>query len=217
VYRPLVKSGALLNVRHLCLMIDEEEGLAEFVASLPRLETLQLEEAAVPTERLFRARLPNLHTLVVAHAASYDLKALAANRSLAGLEELKRHPYRVGHHVDPLIRLDGVRALVRSPHLKSLKRLSLQRSDMGDAGVREIVQSGILSRLEELDLSLGCITDEGARLLAAAPDYPHLKTLEVMMNWLSTAGARALRRKGPKVTGASHQLDHGVESGYRET
>jgi hypothetical protein len=160
-------------------------------------------------EKLFSLPLHRLRLLQVYHMnRRYPLEVLAANEALANLTSLRFHPH---HHVDLLhddppagpedgyITLEGVRALVRSPHLPALTHLQLRLSTMGDAGVEEIVRSGILKRLKVLDLRHGCVTDAGARTLAECPDLRRLELLDLDRNRLSPAGVAALQGAGIMV------------------
>src|SRR5262249_29020215 len=137
------------------------------VRRMPRVEELYL-FAGVDTGGLFALKtLTNLRVLQVYHAYPYPLEKLAANPALGNLERLLLHPKAQGawSNFGAYITLAGVRALVRSRHLRSLTHLRLRLSDMGDAGCAEIVRSGILKRLKMLDLRHGCVTDDGARTL----------------------------------------------------
>src|SRR5262249_52863111 len=80
---------------------------------------------------------------------------LARNRSLGRLEELRLWPRLVGRLADPLIDRYGMYALAQSRNLLRLKRLTLQRSTMGDEGVSDIVREGLLRRAGELRPSAG--------------------------------------------------------------
>jgi uncharacterized protein (TIGR02996 family) len=193
-------------------------GLEHVVAGMPRVEELHLLCKAYDPRRLFA--LPNLtrlRVLRVYHLGvrdeegvryEYPLDVLASNPALAHLTHLLFHPHmpeyhpetydeeqRTGRHPS-FLPLGQVRALVRSPHLKSLTHLQLRLSNMGDAGVREVIDSGILARLKWLDLRHGCITDEGARLLADCPDARRLEHLDLSRNAVSAEGLALLRQAG---------------------
>jgi hypothetical protein len=142
--------------------------------------------------------------LQVYHVDNYPLERLARDRALGNLTHLLCHPKGyMYYHKQPHIRLPGVRAVVRSPHLPKLAHLRLRLSDMGDDGCREIVASGALRRLKTLDLRHGRITDEGARVLADFPDLKNLEALDVSWNRLTPAGIRALRATKVKVEARS--------------
>jgi uncharacterized protein (TIGR02996 family) len=173
------------------------ERIAEFVEKMLRLEELRLYAHGVDTHRLFALPLPNLRVLTVNHLREYPLEVLAGNATLANLTHLSFQPHMLEPGDDgTYLNRAGVRALVHSPHLKSLAHLRLCQSDLGDEGCVEMVRSGILKRLKVLDLWSGCITDEGARVLAACPDLRRLERLNIAENGLTQAGIDALRAVG---------------------
>jgi uncharacterized protein (TIGR02996 family) len=165
----------------------------DFVAKLPRLETLRLFATAYDAVRLFA--LPNFQHLRVLWICQmmtpYPLECLAENPALSKLTDLRLQPF---NSPEPLIELAGVRAAVHSPHLHSLTHLQLRSSDLGDVGCTEIVTSGILKRLRMLDLNRGEITDAGARTLADCSDLKRLECLDIGRNGLTQAGIDALHR-----------------------
>jgi uncharacterized protein (TIGR02996 family) len=177
------------------------EAAADLVEQMPRLEELYLLAHNVNLEKLFALKsLGHLRILQVYHCHRYPLDRLADNRALGQLTHLLLHP----HAQEPgdegtYISLEGVRAVVRSRHLRSLTHLRLRLTDMGDEGCDEIVRSGVLRRLKVLDLKHGRITDYGARALAACPDLPKLELLEVSSNQITPAGVEALRKTGVKL------------------
>jgi uncharacterized protein (TIGR02996 family) len=200
----LIPSPFLSNVRVFQLgeSVDEDEGalgsfpcetVPTFVAALPRLEKLLLFARGYEAAHLFA--LPNLTSLRVLQIyhleERHPLEVLAANTALANLNRLLLHPHAAN---EPLINLAGVRAVLHSPHLRSLTHLQLRCSDLGDVGCTEIVTSGILKRLKVLDLRHGEITDAGARILADCPDLRRLERLDIDRNGLTQPGIDALRR-----------------------
>lgn len=189
---------------------------AELVKRMPRLEELYLFADSVPTAELFGLRtLEHLRILQVYHCWEYPLQVLASNPALRNLTHLLFHPKASGawtEHEAPYITLDGVRALLRSPHLTSLTHLRLRLTDMGDTGCAEIVKSGILRRLKVLDLRHGCISDAGAHLLASCPDVKNLEHLDISRNQLTNAGIRELRALIPSV---QVEYQHGPDDDER--
>jgi hypothetical protein len=193
-----------------------DDRVGSFVAGLPHIEEIHAQSIQMRTSDLFGlANLGNLRVLHVEDAGEYDLAALARNAALGNLTHLALLASWVFRSESgPLIELAGLRALVRSKHLKALTHLALHRTDAGDRGVREIVRSGILARLVELDLQHGCITDDGARALAASPDYGHLRKLDIEDNRLGDDGILALEREGLELE-AEWQQEPGPQ-GYDE-
>jgi uncharacterized protein (TIGR02996 family) len=171
------------------------------VARMPLLEELYLYAHSVWPEGLFDLPLPRLRILRFEHSVDYPLEILAENPSLGNLTHLLCHPHAQipGDH-NAYIRLDQLRAVCRSKHLKSLVHLQLRLTDFGDHGVEEIVSSGMLKRLRALDISYGCVTDQGAAVLAACADLTNLEHLDLTMNALTADGIAALETTGGRVT-----------------
>jgi uncharacterized protein (TIGR02996 family) len=185
-------------------------GLVRLVAKMDRVEELHLYAQAVRTDKLFALpNLTHLRVLVVYHNRLYPLEVLAANPALRNLTALRMHP--ANNPDGSCLPLAGVRELVHSPHLTSLKELHLRASDLGDEGCAEIVRSGILKRLEVLDLRFGRVTDAGARLLAECPDVRRLRRLNLEDNQLTDVGRAALRGPGIDVVRCEHQLEVGSD------
>jgi hypothetical protein len=161
---------------------------------MPRLEELYLYAGDVDAAALFALPLPHLRVLRVDHERSYPLDVLAENPSLGNLTHLSCHPHaqRPGDP-DAYLRLDQLRAVCRSPHLRNLSHLRLRLTDFGDEGAEELIASGVLKRLRVLDLSYGCMTDAGAAALAASPDLRNLALLDLSRNALGENGIAALR------------------------
>ncbi|HTU91668.1 MAG TPA: TIGR02996 domain-containing protein [Gemmataceae bacterium] len=207
----LLASPSLLNLRIFQLgqpmilgyaPVVQSPLLAELIAKLPRIEELRFFAQGYDAARLFAlSNLANLRVLQVYDLNErYPLEVLAASTALGNLTRLLLHPY--GACVD----LTGVRAIVKSRHLRSLTHLQLHRSDLGDVGCTEIVTSGILKRLKALDLRHGEITDTGALILADCPDLRRLELLDIERNALTQTGIDALRRVlGPALRGDNQQ------------
>ncbi|MFO0844051.1 MAG: WGR domain-containing protein [Gemmataceae bacterium] len=230
---PLARSPYLSNVRMFIVgevMSDKEEddfedggiscytqgdGAVEIVKRMAKLEELYLLAHNIDVEQLFSLRtLDRLRVLMLYHAESYPLARLAKNPSLGNLTHLLLHPHAIDD--DPYIREPGVKAVVTSPHLRSLTHLQLRLSDMGDKGVKTIVASGILKRLQVLDLRHGRVSDEGARLLAACPDAKNLTRLDLTNNYLTEAGVEMLKRAGVKVVAKNQWQPTGDEEDDEE-
>jgi uncharacterized protein (TIGR02996 family) len=180
--------------------------LPKLIAKLPRIEELRLFAQSYSYNGPSIFALPNLSSLRILQIydwTDYPLESLAGNAALSKLTQLLLHP---PHFFAPCIDLAGVRAIVHSPHLRSLTHLQLHRSDLGDVGCTEIVTSGILKRLKVLDLRHGEISDAGARILADCPDLPRLELLDIERNALTQTGIDALRRVlGPALRGDNQQ------------
>jgi hypothetical protein len=190
----------------------------EVIARMPRLEELYLYAHEVRAAAVFTYPMPGLRILRFDHAQKYPLDVLADNPALGNLTHLLCHPHaQLPEDPDADIRLDHLRAICRSPHLRSLAHLQLRLTDFGDDGVEEVVTSAVLKRLRVLDLSYGCVTDRGAAILAACPDLKNLAFLDLTMNALSEDGVAALKATGVNVeTGRQHgeHPDQMEEGGY---
>jgi hypothetical protein len=184
-------------------------GLARLAAKMEWIEELHLYAQAVRADKLFALpNLTNLRVLVVYHNREYPLEVLAANPALRNLTAVRMHP---AHNPEgSCLPLAGVRELVHSPHLPSLKELHLRASDLGNEGCAEIVRSGILKRLEVLDLRFGRVTDAGARALAECPDVRRLRRLSLENNQLTEAGQGLLRGLGIDMR-CEHQFEVGSD------
>jgi uncharacterized protein (TIGR02996 family) len=182
---------------------------------MPHLEELYLYNGDTP----FKASFPRLRKLTAHHGHHvYDLKALAANKSLRNLTHLACWP---GSQINEepwarnpdggwaYITRTGAAALFRSPNLPALQHLQLRNSDIGDGGIRDLIESGLLLRLRSLDLLGGCVTDVGARLLADCPDLRGLESLNLSENMITPAGLSALASTGLPLT-ANDQLGPGA-------
>jgi uncharacterized protein (TIGR02996 family) len=205
IVEKLVGSPFLTNLRMFQLGVQVEDGyqsqsgyvytprVPKFVSGLPRIEKLFLLAKHYDPVPLFAlSNLSNLRVLQVYHLEDrYPLELLAENTVLNNLTHLLLHPHAGD---EPFIELAGVRAVIQSPHLRSLIHLQLRCSDLGDVGCTEIVTSGILKRLKVLDLRHGAITDAGARILADCTDLQCLELLDIDRNGLTQTGIDALRR-----------------------
>jgi uncharacterized protein (TIGR02996 family) len=224
---PLVRSNNFSNVRVFQLgdLAGAEqpnchvsgETAVDLVKKMPRIEELYLLAHGVDTKALFGLKtLQNLRILQVYHVTGeYALSVLAKNPALGNLTHLLCWPHGLEPDDDQAyIRLSGVKALVHSPHLKSLTHLRLRLNDMGDKGCQEIVASGILKRLKVLDLHGGCITDQGAKVLAGCADLHNLELLIVSGNRLTKDGIAALKKASRKLEAGSQYGEHSDEHEY---
>jgi uncharacterized protein (TIGR02996 family) len=163
------------------------------VRQMPNLEELYLLCRKPDTGKIFNLPMPRLRVLQVYHADKYAFDRLAGNPTLGGLTHLLCHP-RALEEEHAYIRLAGLKAICRSPHLTALTHLRLRLADFGDDGIAEVINSGLIQRLKVLDLRHGVITDEGAERLAQCPDAKNLDLIDLSYNTLTEAGAAVLRR-----------------------
>jgi uncharacterized protein (TIGR02996 family) len=172
------------------------EAACHLMKQMPRVEEAEFYARNVDTVKLFALPMPNLKKLTVFHVRRYPLDKLAANATLTKLETLQCHPHALDYSDDEggaYIGLKHLRAICRSPHLKTLTHLCLRITDFGDDGVKEIIQSGMLERLKVLDLRAGCISDDGAARLAASKHLKKLEFLNLYNNALSADGVKAIQ------------------------
>ncbi len=179
---------------HSCHMPGEH--VYDFVKQMPDVEELRIFAHVRDAKKLVALPMPNLRVFELYHGWSYPLDKLASNTSLTNLTHLHCHPHGLEDDNPPYIRLAGLKAVCRSPHLKKLTHLRLRLTDFGDKGAEEIVSSGILKQLKVLDLRHGCMSDKGAKALAASPDLKNLTLLDVSFNALTKEGIDALKATG---------------------
>src|SRR5262249_26037300 len=110
------------------------------VKQMPKLEELYLLAHRVDANKIFPLPMPNLRALQLYHSNSYPLDKLAANTSLTNLTAILCHPHAMEFDDEEggaYIRLAHLKAICRSPHLKSLTQLRLRLTDFGDKGADE--------------------------------------------------------------------------------
>jgi uncharacterized protein (TIGR02996 family) len=191
-------------------------GLAPgLVRQIPNVEELYLLCRKPDTGKFFGLPMPRLRILQVYHADRYAFDKLAQNESLGNLTHLLCHP-RCIEEEHPYIRLPGLKAIARSPYLKSLTHLRLRLSDMGDDGIAEIINSGLIKRLKVLDLRHGVVTDAGAELLAGSADARNLELIDLSFNTLTADGTAALKRAKIKHVAIGQWTRTGDEYGDME-
>jgi uncharacterized protein (TIGR02996 family) len=81
---------------------------------------------------------------------------------------------------------------LNSPHLRTLRTLTLTECGDGDSVARAIAASQYLAQLHELRFGHNPVHDAGAEALAASPHLRNLKVLDLNNTHVSDAGARAL-------------------------
>jgi uncharacterized protein (TIGR02996 family) len=187
-----------------------------YLKQMPHVEEIYLLASRVDADKIVALPMPHLRLFLYNHGHGYPLDKLAANPSLTSLTTLLCHPHALEYddaEEGAYIRLAHLRALCRSPHLKSLTTLRLRLTDFGDAGAKELVESGILKRLNVLDLQGGCITDEGVRLLVGCPDLKNLQLLNLRSNGLTRAGEQAITATGVKADVSGQHTEAAGELG----
>jgi uncharacterized protein (TIGR02996 family) len=86
----------------------------------------------------------------------------------------------------------AVEDLLRSPHLRNLHRLRLNKNETGDAVADWLAQTGPRPSLRLLDLAGNGITADGARRLASIDWLGQLESLHLAENPFGEEGLRAL-------------------------
>lgn len=230
----LVRWRGLRNIRHFLLGGEVEheyddylygchvpgEMVYHFVKQMPLLEELHIyahmrEDVA---NKVASHPMPYLKKIRFYHGYCVPLDRLAKNPTLKNLTHISAHPHALDYDDEPYIRLPGLRAICRSPHMMNLTHLQLRLSDVGDAGVEEIIESGLLDRLKVLDLRHSCITDAGAVRLAECPQIKNLSVLDVSRNAIGGQGIALLEATGANVlTMFQHgEVPNGSAEGYYE-
>lgn len=224
VWRPttsvlqLADSPAVRNLRWLTLGVGISwtqthlhGNLRPLLASMPQLESLQIAAwYCEDLEGIFSAPLPMLRTLVIyVRTRRCPLALIGENPHFASLEtiniEYSFNETDLGEDVvisgeHEAVSLHDLRSFFRSPHLTSLRELSLCLPEVGDDCVEELIVSGMLPRLRGLELRQCGITDIGAEMLARCPEVPKLEYLYLDHNLISPAGIEALAAVGVPVS-----------------
>lgn len=211
---PLFNAPFLTTIKSFQVGVDPKESatmlharadgqlLPELIARMPQLQELRLFARYVNAAALFSLSFPHLRTLQVYHLHDHATGILAGNASLKQLATLRFHGHASDpcyHEPGPYLTLDDLRAVVQSPHLKSLKHLQFRVCGAGDEGCQLIASSGILHRLEVLDLKHGRITHRGATILAESPQLRNLKVINLARNALTARSIELLEATGVKV------------------
>lgn len=209
---PSLKRLRGLSLRGATLADDR---LAELLGGLDleHLEVLDLTDNQASTrtlEQLRTARLPRLHTLLLARnllggrmrawagkplpfllgtldlsgavLVRGDVDALADWPGLAGLKSLGLGGNSVG--------AGGMETL--APHLGALARLDLSYCQIGIRGSRALAERQALDGLTELDLTGNAVKRAGLEALVASPHLRKLEGLYLSTNELGDAGMAAL-------------------------
>jgi uncharacterized protein (TIGR02996 family) len=84
----------------------------------------------------------------------------------------------------PIIRLEGLRTLLQSPHAANLVRLNLGSTFVGDAGARFLARHPCLPNLQSLDLGHIGITSTGLRALIRSKHRRSIRSLCLAGHWI---------------------------------
>lgn len=189
---------------------EEIEGLdvSQVVANAPRLEVLKLEHGLTDMAELFRAPIPKLRSLTVAHRADYPITELANNPTATHLESIEFRPMAIrDNEHDAYIGLADMRAICQSKYLTNLKHLNLRCTDFGDEGIEELLRSRLIDQLQTLWLSSGATTDHGVERLVSE-GTGSIRRIDLSGNYLTANAIRTLRETGIAVTGdCQHRPD----------
>jgi uncharacterized protein (TIGR02996 family) len=196
---PLLSPLRALNIRDGNLGV---EGFRRLAASphLGNLKALRLPSNDIGNggiEVLFEAAsLGSLEELDLAQTESYGrynedpiiaasgMKELAGWPGLARLRSLTLSGNDLGQI--------GLRALLRSSDLSSLKELDLRASNLDGEAMEEFIRANPNLQLDVLDLSYNLLEDMGAAGLANAPCLRELKVLKLTMCEMPADGAQRL-------------------------
>jgi uncharacterized protein (TIGR02996 family) len=137
----------------------------------------------------YLARFRELDFTMSGLSASFRPSLLIGSRYLKDLEILKLCGYDDNCHLD----VQGLEALVKTPHLKRLRHLDLGHNWFGDEGVEILVRAKRLSALTHLSLEGVGLTDRGLCALVSTL-APRLRHINVAGNDISDDGADYLAR-----------------------
>jgi uncharacterized protein (TIGR02996 family) len=129
---------------------------------------------------------------------SPGMEALANWSGLAGLRGLTLNGNDFGQV--------GLRALLRSPHVAGLKRLSMRGTRIDGQAVAEFDSANKGLRLEALDLGENLLRDVGAEYVASVACLGELKSLHLDRCQITQRGAALFARKA-KFLGDLRRLD----------
>jgi uncharacterized protein (TIGR02996 family) len=117
--------------------------------------------------------------------SSEGVRSLALSDNCASLRSLGlAHNKRVS--------AAGAELIARSSHLRELRVLNIEQTDLGDEGVAHIASSPMVTRLRSLYLGRNHITARGAEFIASSTSLSDLNILELTSNRLGSRGAFAL-------------------------
>jgi uncharacterized protein (TIGR02996 family) len=109
--------------------------------------------------------------------------------------------------------IDGLRHLVRSPHLGKLRSLEVNFSCLTDETAEEIAQNEAFSELKQLELKGTILSDRGVSAIAGAKFLPHLESLGLALRHVTStahdAGILALAQAPGSGRLRSVSLDNG--------
>jgi uncharacterized protein (TIGR02996 family) len=174
----------------------EWAGLAELLTAMPGpVLDLSLQSfAADPFPEL--VRLPGLGnirrlSLSICPTTEAGIDALAACTTLTGLRELEVELHWNADHVD---RIAG------AEWLAGLRELSFRGPVIGDIGAVALIRSPRLKRLQRLTMSSAGISAATIKALAMWPGLTRLRSLELYFNYLTPQAMRPLGdRFGPRL------------------
>jgi uncharacterized protein (TIGR02996 family) len=134
------------------------------------------------------------------------LRGFAALPCLGRVRSLLVAGYYGDADAGSFLDVEGLRALLASPHWARLKELNLANNRLGEAGARALAEAPLLAQLTGLDLSgwvgsdldgtvisrVANIGRSGVWALASSPGTAQLRQLELSWNQAGDAGAAAL-------------------------
>src|SRR5262249_20240501 len=93
------------------------------------------------------------------------------------------------------VRRAGLRALLRSPHSRALRELSLRNGRLDGQAMGEFADALTILQLQTLDLGANVLKELGVEYLATASGLGELKALRLDRCEIPLAGARLLAKK----------------------
>ena len=116
-----------------------------------------------------------------------SMHALAGWAGLASIHSLSLMGSNLGR--------DGLRALLRSPHVGALKELSLRAGQLDGQAMAEFDSARAGLQFETLDLGENVLKDLGAEYIAIVPCLHELKTLRLDRCEITSNGAQLFAKK----------------------
>jgi len=181
----LLESENNLRLRHQAEWTEQLKGLAsgfEFRRGFVEAATMTVPQFAAGGAKLFD--LVPLRRVRFVQVGS-RVEQLAKHPLLERLKEL----VFCGSDLSP----DGLRHLLRSPHLSGCESLDLSFNGLDDAAVQLIANAGTLPNLRTLLLNdSGRITGAGVTRLSQSATLPELRHLDLSANAVDGRGLKAL-------------------------
>ena len=169
--------------------------LVELVEKMPQMRELYLGVWFEQFDPLLTTKFStNLRVLAINTSAPLNLTLLAKNKATKNIETLiivQRDAHGPNNRFH-----DHLLALVNSPHLANVKKLTIDLHDFDDKACGIVATAKVLGRLRCLRISGRSITDNGALALAECVPLRKLEDVVLDTPQVTKDGVDALKRAG---------------------